>query len=157
MRSFGAAVLALVAGTAAACAHSIKTRSLEIVHPWAHETSAAGGDAVVSMRIRNQGKVADQLVGATTTAADRIEIVTASPAPPAKPGAVPPPPSIAVAAGAVTELGRAGPHLVIIGLKARLTAYALVPVTLRFEKAGVVEIEVMVEEKSGDEPHTGHK
>lgn len=155
-RAIPAGVLVLVAGTSLAAAHGIKTRSLEIVHPWAHETAAPGGDAVVSMRIRNVGKRPDRLVGATSPAADSVEIVSATPVAPAKPAA-PAPPTISVPPGAVTELGRTGAHLVMKGLKARLTAYALVPVTLRFERAGAVAIEVMVEEKATDDPHAGHK
>lgn len=156
-RAFGASVLALVAGTSLTAAHGVKTRSLEIVHPWAHETAAPGGDAVVSMRIRNVGKRPDRLVGATSPAADSVEIVSATPVAPAKPAAPTPPPTIPIPQGAVSELGRNGAHLVMKGLKARLTAYALVPVTLRFERAGAVAIEVMIEEKATDDPHAGHE
>lgn len=158
-RAFGAGVLALVASTSLALAHGVKTRSLEIVHPWAHETAAPGGDAVVSMRIRNVGERPDRLVGATSPAADSVEIVSATPVAPAKPAAAaaPPPPTIPIPPGAVTELARTGAHLVMKGLKARLTAYAMVPVTLRFERAGAVAIEVMIEEKATDDPHAGHE
>ncbi|MEW5962238.1 MAG: copper chaperone PCu(A)C [Pseudomonadota bacterium] len=148
-------VLALAAGTSTVAAHSVKTRLLEIVHPWVHETTARGGDAVVSMRIRNNGKRPDRLIGATTPAATSIEIVASAPAAPAKPGATPPP-SLVIPPGAI-ELGRSSAHLVMKGLQAPLTAYAMVPMTLRFERAGAVEIEVMVEERSTDDPHAGHK
>lgn len=155
-RAIVAGVLALVAGTSLAAAHSVKKNSLEIVHPWVYESAAAGVDALVSMRIRNAGKGPDRLIGAASPMAASVEIVATAPDAPATPGATTAP-TVAIPAAGVAELSRSGTHLVMKGLKSRLTVYAMVPVTLRFERAGAVAIEVMVEERPAEGPHAGHE
>ena len=46
-----------------------------------------------------------------------------------------------------------GPHLLLGGFKKRLSAYDTFKLTLVFEKAGRIEVEVMVEEAETKEPH----
>ena len=55
-------------------------------------------------------------------------------------------PSVAIGSGKRVELKRDGPHLELTGFKRQLDAYESFAMTLVFEKAGSVVIEVMVEE-----------
>jgi len=61
--------------------------------------------------------------------------------------------AIHVGAGADVELVRNGPHLLLSGLKKRLDAYDTFKLTLVFEKAGSMVVEVAVEEAATVEPH----
>jgi len=61
--------------------------------------------------------------------------------------------AILVGAGADVELVRNGPHLLLSGLKKRLDAYDTFKLTLVFEKAGSMVVEVAVEEAATVEPH----
>jgi copper(I)-binding protein len=137
--------LALVATVASA--HGYKQKSIEVVHPWTFDRTEPGGrDAIVSMDIKNAGREPDRLLGASSTIAHRVEIRAA---PDQSRGAD-------KRSSAVIEIGPAsrldltakGLHLRLIGLKKSLTAYDTLPVTLVFEKAGRLKIDVLVEEAS---------
>jgi periplasmic copper chaperone A len=55
-------------------------------------------------------------------------------------------------AGGELILKRDGPHIVLTGVKKQLGAYDAFTMTLVFERAGKVEVEVQVEEASILEP-----
>ena len=48
-----------------------------------------------------------------------------------------------------------GPHIVLSGLKKPLRAYDSFALTLVFEKAGAVNVQVSVEEQTSDKPGAG--
>jgi len=141
-----AASLALAAG--AAHAHSHKLKRLEIVHPWCIETEDTAKPVVVSMTIRNAGAKPDRLLRASASNAARTELRAG--APPDAEGSVIA--SVPVGGRAETNLKRGGPHILLTGVKKQLGAYDSFLMTLTFERAGKVEVEVMVEEKSVIEP-----
>jgi hypothetical protein len=106
------------------------------------------------------GAAGDRLVGAASPVAARMELhemamvdnmMTMRPVP-----------AIDVPAGGTVELKRGGLHLMFIDLKAPLTDGQLVPVTLTFEKAGPMEVQLKVtpapKGKDGKETdeHAGH-
>jgi copper(I)-binding protein len=133
-------------------AHSHKTKRLEIVHPWTHETTDPGTVNVpVYMTLKNTSRSADRLVGASTVLAEKVELIGlqadgSSEFPVAMA-------SMALDAGRSLQLTPAGPRLLLLGVKKPLTAYDSFKMTLVFEKAGRIEVEVMVEEATGIEPH----
>jgi copper(I)-binding protein len=130
-------------------AHEIKAGDLAIVHPW---TVATAGriDCIVSMTIENHGTRADRLIGATSPVAQRVELhehrAVDKAAEAMLPLAVDLPPN------GVVKLGPKGKHLVLIGLKQPLVAYGSIVLMLKFEKAGVIPIDVMIEDASVAEP-----
>jgi hypothetical protein len=138
------ASLFLTAFSLAACAHGYKHKAIEIVHPWTFDRPVPGSsDAIVGMDIKNAGEVPDRLIGASSAITARVAISGA--AEPSRPAG---PTGIEIGPGAKVELGAKGPHLRLIGLKKELTAYDTLPVTLMFEKAGRIRIDVLVEESS---------
>jgi periplasmic copper chaperone A len=139
-----AAAMALAAG--AAQAHSHKLKTLEIVHPWCIETEDTGKPVVVSMTIKNAGSKPDKLLRASASSAAKTELRAG--APDAEGGVIA---AIPVGRGEV-NLKRGGPHILLTGMKKPLGAYDSFLMTLTFERAGKVEVEVMVEEKSVIEP-----
>lgn len=85
---------------------------------------------------------ADRLLGGTTPLAERFELHTMS-----MQGDVMQMrqlDAIALPAGQRVELKPGGLHVMFIGLKQPLTLGSKVPVTLRFERAGEVKVEMTV-------------
>ena len=144
-------LLAVALAPPAASAHSHKQKGLEIVHPWTPATTEkTAATTQVFMKIKNRG-AADRLLHASTPVAASValhEAVGADASQAAKPVA-----AILVGAGADVDLVRAGPHLLLSGLKKRLDAYDTFKLTLVFEKAGSMVVEVAVEEAETVEPH----
>jgi copper(I)-binding protein len=144
-RALGLLLLAATLAPAAALAHSHKKRTLEIVHPW---TTAMVEERVVNvpvyMKVKNEGREAERLLGAVTPHADKVELIE-----PRLVGGV----KLPTASQAFTipprgelVLGPDGPRLLLSGFKKRLSAYDSFELTLVFEKAGRMVVEVAVEE-----------
>ena len=144
-------LLAVALAPPAASAHSHKKKGLEIVHPWTPATmEKTAATAPVFMKIKNAG-AADRLLRASTPVAASValqEAVAADASQAAKPVA-----AIVVGAGTDVDLVRNGPHLLLSGLKKQLDAYDTFKLTLVFEKAGSMVVEVAVEEATTVEPH----
>jgi periplasmic copper chaperone A len=144
-------LLAVALAPPAASAHSHKKKGLEIVHPWTPATTEkTAATTPVFMKIKNAG-AADRLLRASTPVAASValqEAVAADASQAAKPVA-----AIVVGAGTDVDLVRNGPHLLLSGLKKRLDAYDTFKLTLVFEKAGSMVVEVAVEEAATVEPH----
>ena len=144
MKTLALAAAALVLATAAQ-AHSHKFKTLEIVHPWCIETSDTTKPVVVSMTIKNAGGRPDKLLSARTSLATKAELRDAGARPEADGKVIG---AIAVGSRGEVNLKRAGPHILLFGMKKLLSPYDTFFMTLAFERAGKVEIEVMVEEAS---------
>jgi hypothetical protein len=139
--------IALLAGlmlASGAQAHSHKLKSLEIVHPWCWETEAATKTVAVYMTVRNSSRRADRLVRATASIADKAEL--------RGPRDDKPLTALDAKAGGELILRRDGPHILLTGVKRQLSPYDAFVMTLTFERAGKVEVEVQVEETSKTEP-----
>ena len=150
-RTFVLLLLAAAFAPPAASAHSHKKKGLEIVHPWTPATTEKTTATIpVFMKIKNRG-AADRLLRASTPVAAGValhEPVGADVSQAAKPVT-----AIAIGAGKDVELVRNGAHLLLSGVKKRLNAYDTFKLTLVFEKAGSMVVEVAVEEAETVEPH----
>ena len=138
--------LAATAGTAlptAAQAHGYKLGNLEIGHPWSRATAATAPTAAAYMKITNNGAAVDRLVAAKSDAADKVEVHEMK-----MEGSIMRmrelEKGLEIPAGATVTLEPGGFHLMLIGLKAPLQQGTRVPVTLVFEKAGSIDIELAV-------------
>ena len=134
--------------SATAHAHSHKFKKLEIVHPWCIETSDAAKPVAVFMTIRNAGARPDKLLRATTSMAAKAELRQAGAASEESKVIG----SVAVGGHGEVDLKRGGAHILLSGMKKQLSPYDSFVMTLAFERAGKVEVEVMVEEASVLEP-----
>ena len=139
---FALALAGLVATTAAA-AHDYQLGALKIGHPWARPTvpgqSVGGG----YLSVQNTGSQPDRLLGASSAAASTVEVhemrmegnvmrmreIEALDLPVGK--------SVTLAPG--------GLHLMLNGLKAPLKVGDMLPVKLRFEHAGQIDVVFHVE------------
>jgi copper(I)-binding protein len=149
---------ALCAVAIAAAAHGAKVGDIAIGHPFA-TPSIAGmtNGAAYLASIENKGAVADRLVRASTPAAARVEIHTMS-VDAQGVMRMREVDGIALAPKAKVQMKPgAGMHLMLIGLKEPLKEDASFPMTLEFERAGKVEVKVIVgQPKPGGAAAEGH-
>jgi hypothetical protein len=137
-------LLAAAAAFAAlpAAAHDYAAGDIRIGHPWTR-AAGANGNGGAFMRLTNGGAQPDRLVSAASPIARVVELHTHI-----REGDVMrmrPVADIPVPAGQTVELRPGGLHVMLIGLNAPLAQGSRVPVTLRFERAGEVQVELTVE------------
>lgn len=145
-------LLALALAPAAAIAHSHKKKSLEIVHPWTPAMVEPNiKNIAVYMKLKSEAADGDRLLGGVTPLADKIELIDLQII-----GGMRLPSTVAaidIPARGTRELKPEGAHLLLSGFKKQLHAYDSFEMTLIFEKAGEVVVEVAVEEVETKEPH----
>ena len=144
LRTAGAAALCAVALGAAA--HGASVGDIAIGHPYATPSIAGTSNGAAYLAsIENKGGVADRLVRASTPIAARVEIHTMN----VDANGVMRMreiDGIALAPKAKVQMKPgAGLHLMLIGLKEPLKEGATFPMTLQFERAGTVEVNVVVQ------------
>jgi copper(I)-binding protein len=95
------------------------------------------------LTLSNLGAAPDRLLGGATPVASQVEVHEMS-----MDGGVmrmrPVSGGLVIPAGGTVALKPGGYHIMLIGLKTPLTAGTMVPLTLRFEKAGLVKLQVPV-------------
>lgn len=147
----------LMACSEAASAHSYKLGSLEIGHPWARATPPTAPTAGGFLTITNSGTASDRLVSASSPAAASVQIHEMK-----MEGNVMRmrelEHGLEIAPGATVTLGPGNLHLMMMGLKAPFKPGEKVPVTLVFEKAGKIDVELSVVPMGGSPgKHEEHK
>ena len=125
-----------------AAAHDYTAGDVAIAHPWTR-AAGANGNGAAFMQLRNTGAQPDRLLSASTPAARTVELHTMT-----RDGDVMrmrPVQDIPVPAGDTVALQPGGFHIMMIGLTAPMNQGGRVPLTLRFERAGEVQVELAVE------------
>ena len=122
---------------------------LAVQQPW---TRAAGQGATAAgfMAIGNRGAAADRLLSASSPAARGLELHSM-----VRDGDVMrmrQVDAIEIPAGQTVTLRPGGLHLMLIGLSQALRQGETVPVTLRFERAGEVQVALSVQAAGAREP-----
>jgi copper(I)-binding protein len=115
---------------------------VEIENPWSRATAPGAKVGAGYFIIRNKSAAPDRLVSAASPAAARVETHVIE-----KQGDVLRMREVkgyAVPAKGSFELKPGGPHLMLVDIKAPLKEGERVPVTLKFEKAGEVRVEMEV-------------
>ena len=113
---------------------------VRIEDPWSRATAPGAKVGAGYMKITSGA--ADRLVGASTPAAQRVELhVTMKEGDVMRMREVK---AYDIPAKGGFELKPGGAHLMLVDLKAPLKEGTKVPVTLRFEKAGEVKVELQV-------------
>ncbi|MGE0333856.1 MAG: copper chaperone PCu(A)C [Gammaproteobacteria bacterium] len=131
----------LAVGVGPALAHSYKQGDIAIGHAWTPPTESDVG--AVYLPLLNRGEAPDSLVGASTPIAREVRIRIE------KDGEVRWPETIPLAPGKPIALAAWREHLWLVGLKRPLKGDERFAMTLEFEKAGPIEIEVFVESSPG--------
>ncbi|WP_417516876.1 copper chaperone PCu(A)C [Minwuia sp.] len=148
-----ATVILILASVTAA--HEYKAGDITIGHPYAFASIGKVPNGAGFLTLENAGE-ADALIGVTSDFAARNELHTHL----HEDGRMMmrPVEKIELPAGETVKLEPGGLHLMLMGLKAPLKAGEKKTVTLIFEKAGEVDVELSIEERgSGAETkHDGH-
>jgi periplasmic copper chaperone A len=131
----------------AAQAHGSKVGDIRIDHPYATPTRPGMTTGAVYFRsLSNTGKVEDRLVSASTPAAARVELHRMQmQGNVMRMAAVP---AVALPAGVTMPMKHGshdGHHLMLFDLTAPLKDGDRFPLTLTFEKAGTVQVQVWVQ------------
>ena len=135
-------------------AQNAKVGSMQIENAYTRATVPGQQVAGGFMKIENKGNGADQLVSASSPVAGEMQLHTM-----AMDGNVMrmrEVKTIDVPANGSVELKPGGLHLMFMDIKTPLKAGEAVPVTLKFQKAGEVEIKVPVRDISGGSSHMKH-
>jgi hypothetical protein len=137
---FGALMLTT---SASGFGYEFKKGDLIVDHPWTRATARGQAVAAGYLEVRNGGKQADRVIGASSPAAERIELhIIVQEGEVMKMREVK---FLEVPAGGKVELKPRGPHMMIIGIKRPFNKDERIPVTLKFEKAGDLTIELAVD------------
>lgn len=138
---------AIILFCSAAAAHEFKVGDIHVGHPYARTTVPGQPSGGVYLSLENKGKKADKLVAASSPAAKTVEIHTMS-----MDGNIMRMREVShieVAPAAKVDMQPgSGYHIMLMGLTAPLKTGDRVPMTLTFEKAGKVDVQVNVEEVS---------
>jgi copper(I)-binding protein len=155
-RTLLALAIAATAAPLVAAAQDRQPAAIVASQAWTRAVGASSPTAAGYMTLHNRGGVADRLVGAETPLARSVElheqrmedsIMRMRP----QPEGIPIPP------GGTVILGPGGLHLMLVGPTRALARGERVPLTLRFERAGEVRVELAVEAAGARQPsHAGH-
>lgn len=140
-RLFASALLCLLCATASA--HEYRVADLHIDHPWSRALPPNVPNGAAYFVVHNNGKDGDRLLAASSPIADKAELhahvhigevmrmqqIN----------------SVGIPAGGEARFEPSGNHVMLFGLKKPLVAGERFPLTLEFEKAGKVEVEVAVQ------------
>lgn len=153
------AAIAAQSAIAPALAHDYEVSGLGISYPWARATAPRAPTGGVFMTIENIGDTADRLIGASSPIAEHTDIHNTV----NDDGVMRmrPVDAIEVPIAGSAELAPGGYHIMLIGLTEPLKKGSRIPVTLEFENAGTVDVEVTVESAGAAAPataaaHDGH-
>ncbi len=136
--------VALLAPTTPRAQAVAETRAgaILITQPWSR-AAMRGGSGAAFLTLRNTGTTPDRLLGASTPAAGRVELHSM-----VRDGDVlrmREQPAIDLPPGQEVVLRPGGLHMMMLGLAQPLDRGATLPLTLRFERAGEVTVQLAVQ------------
>jgi copper(I)-binding protein len=151
-RHFAGALLVLCAFPVCAAQSA---SSIAVTQPFAPATMPGAPTGAVYLTLHNKGKKPDQLVGATTPRAKRVELHAMS-----MTGNVMRMREVAAIelapGGQLRMRPGSGHHLMLVGLAAPLAPGEEFPLTLQFRAAGNAEVKVKVEPERARSPVEHH-
>jgi hypothetical protein len=153
--SFATALLVALF-SAGALAGDAKVGDITVEGPWARASAGRAMAGAAFMTLNNAGATNDRLIGVSAGVSDKAELHTHI-----REGDIMrmrPVEAIDVRAGGVATLQPGGNHVMFMGLHEPLKEGETFPLTLTFEKAGEVTVEVMVmgAGSMGPGPMDGH-
>jgi len=127
---------------------------VSVEQPWSRATPPGSMIGVGFMQLRNAGAAAERVVGASSPVAESVEMhVTSREGGVMKMRQVQ---TFEIPAGGAFELKPGGAHLMLTGLKRPLRQGERVPLTLRLERGGELNVELSVQEMGARHPAHRH-
>jgi len=140
---FALSLVFLLSATTSVFADEATLGDLVIRHVWSRATIASVGTGAVYLEVDNNGATADRLVGVATPVAAMAHLhTTEMQGNMASMQAID---GLDVPAGGKIILKPQNSHVMLMGLSAPLKQGTTFPLTLQFEKAGKVDVNVPVE------------
>ncbi|MCY1267821.1 Copper chaperone PCu(A)C [compost metagenome] len=137
-------------------AHEYDAGDLHIEHPWSREMPPTAPTAAAYFVVHNKGQAADRLLGVDTPAAGKAElhehvhVGELMKMQPVQDG-------VAIPAGGAATFAPGGYHVMLFDLKQQYRDGQRFPLTLHFEKAGDVQVEVAVQKQApATDAHADH-
>ncbi len=125
-----------------------------VEQPWSRATPPGAKIGVGFLRLKNAGAAAERVVGASSPVAGRVEMhVTTRDGDVMKMRQVE---SFEIPAGGSFELKPGGAHLMLMGLRRPLAKGERVPLTLKLQSGGTLEIELDVAALGARSPSHRH-
>ena len=126
------------------------SNTIIIEHPWARATPAGAKTAAAYVTLINTGPSADRLLGATSPVTDKIQFHKES----EENGVarMRELQTVEVAAGAKVSFKPGDMHMMMVGLKQPLKEGQTIPLALRFEKAGNIDVTASVAKVGAMQP-----
>ena len=155
LQSFLVTLALVMASAAPSTAHEFKAGDMRIDHPWARPSIGNLPNGAAYMTLKNAGDSDDVLESVSSPVADKTEVHTHI-----RDGNVmrmrQVEDGVSVPANGEAKFAPGGLHVMFLGLNRKLEEGDTFPMTLKFRKAGDVEVEVKVE-KPGANTEGGHK
>ena len=148
------ALAALLSTSLVAVAHEYDSGNLHIDHPWSREMPPTAPTAAVYFVVQNQGDSADRLLRVDTPAAGKAELhehLHQNGVMKMQQVA-----SVEIAANTAVAFAPMGYHVMLFSLPKQLKDGERFPLTLHFEHAGAVQVEVAVQ-KDAPAAHSEHQ
>lgn len=145
----------LLGASLLANAHDYRVGALQIVHPWSREMPPVAPTAAAYFVVHNLGADADRLLAVQTPVAAKAELhehlhVDGL----MKMQQVP---SVEIPPGAAVQFAPMAYHVMLFGLQRQLQAGEHFPLTLRFDKAGEIQVEVVVQQGTPEQQPAAHQ
>ncbi len=136
----------LIAAAAIFCAApAFAHQGVHIENPYARTNGGIGASGAIFLEIMNHADVDDRLIGVASDVAEKVEMHTHTESADGVMSMDAVPKGVPVAALQSHALQRGGDHIMLMGLKQDLKDGDTIHLTLTFEHAGVVEVDVPVD------------
>ncbi|MFZ3154755.1 copper chaperone PCu(A)C [Pseudomonas sp.] len=147
-------IAALLSPSLFASAHEYSAGELHIEHPWSREMPAVAPTAAVYFVLHNQGAEVDRLLSVSTPHAGKAELHEHIHADGLmKMQQVQ---NVAIPVGGAVKFASMGYHVMLFNLQQQAKDGERFPLTLTFEKAGAVEVEVAVQKDAPEQKAAHH-
>jgi periplasmic copper chaperone A len=144
MRAAACATVVLYLPGTAAYAEDVRAGDLVITQAWSRATPGGAKIGGGYLTIENKGSSPDRLIGGSTAIADKVQVHEMA----MNNGVMTMRPlekGLTIEPGKTVKLAPGGYHLMLVDLNNPLKKGEQVPVTLKFEKAGEVQVSLDVE------------
>jgi copper(I)-binding protein len=135
-------------------AHDFSAGSLHLIHPTTQPTTSKQDAVGVYLVIENAGSTPDRLVSASSDVSKQASLHVMNPASHGMPAMS----GLAIPAKGRVALAEDGPHIMLTGMDRQLKAGERFPLRLQFEKAGAVQVDVLVAPNTAEagQAHASH-
>lgn len=136
---------AFIAAALVCAAPAFANQGVDVENPYARTNGGIGASGAIFLEIVNHAEVDDRLIGVASDVAEKVEMHAHKQSDAGVMSMDAVPEGFPVAALQSHALQRGGDHIMLMGLRQDLKNGDLIHLTLTFEQAGVIEVDVPVD------------